>query len=231
MSSKRRRVLIVLRPTVSGIDEGAADRLIDGITAGTDADVRIAYLDVASPSVHEELDLAEADGAASVLLVPVAVPRDKYLITWTARAVANWRETRAGAAVNISIHEPGSVEDVLAGAVAGELGEPGRPITVSAASYRSPAWSVIEEHDRHVLVCKGPRCMAYGAGPLHRALTAASKGTSTKVTGTGCLSPCNLGPLAIENPHGSWFGHLTADHAQALVEGNHEDLGEQLLPR
>lgn len=71
--------------------------------------------------------------------------------------------------------------------------------------------------------------MAYGAGPLHRELTALSKaaraagpdapGSGTKVTGTGCLSPCNLGPLAIVNPESTWYGHLAVDDAAALIDG------------
>lgn len=212
-----RRTVVVVRPTVSGIDEVATRKLIDQVRSAARQDVRLAYLDVGSPSVHEVLDEAVVDGVSDVVLLPVAVPRDKYLTTWTRRAVANWSETRPATQLTVTMHEPDSLADAVASHLGGLLDEPGTPIRDSPASYRSPAWSTIEAHDRHVLICKGPRCMAYGAGPLHRALTANSKNTETKVTGTGCLSPCNLGPLAIVNPPGEWYGHLHPEDASALV--------------
>lgn len=233
MSNNRcsRRVIVVLRPTVSGLDESAARRMFDAVQAGTDADVRIAYLDVSSPSLHEELDRAHVDDVDKVVLIPVAVPRDRYLLTWTSKAVANWRETRIDAELEVTLHETETLEGAVAGQVIDELDSAGKPITASPASYRSPAWSVIEQHDRHLLVCKGPRCMAYGAGPLHRAMSAAAKGTSSKVTGTGCLSPCNLGPLVIANPGGTWFGHVDAGDAEALVSGHEDRLVDHVLDR
>lgn len=214
------RIVVVLRPTVSGLDEASAVAMVDALRASGDRDVGLAYLDIATPTVHDELDRAAGDGLSAISLVPVAVPRDKYLVTWTKRAVANWRESRSGVDLDIRI-----LESDITGAVVAELADliervPHAEIRVSPAAYRSPAWSVIEDHDRHVLVCKGPRCMAYGAGPLHRQLTATSKGTSTKVTGTGCLSPCNLGPLAIVNPAGEWYGRLEPAHAADLVAGD-----------
>lgn len=156
-------------------------------------DVRVAYLDVSSPSLHEELDRAHVDDVDKVVLIPVAVPRDRYLLTWTSKAVANWRETRIDAELEVTLHESETLEGAVAAQLIDELDSAGKPITASPASYRSPAWSVIEQHDRHLLVCKGPRCMAYGAGPLHRAMSAAAKGTSAKVTGTGCLSRATWG--------------------------------------
>lgn len=214
-----RRTVVVLRPTVSGIDESAARTLVERVRERRDHhDVRLAFLDVASPSLHEVLDEAVADGVDDALLLPVSVPRDKYLTTWTKRGVANWVETRPGHVLNVTLHEPDqSLSEAVAARLVDALDEPGEPIRVSAASYRSPAWSAIDPHDRHVLICKGPRCMAYGAGPVHRELTAHSKATATKVTGTGCLSPCNLGPLAIVNPDGDWYGHLEPSDARSLV--------------
>lgn len=194
-------------------------------------DVRVAYLDVSSPSLHEELDRAHVDDVDKVVLIPVAVPRDRYLLTWTSKAVANWRETRIDAELEVTLHESETLEGAVAAQLIDELDSAGKPITASPASYRSPAWSVIEQHDRHLLVCKGPRCMAYGAGPLHRAMSAAAKGTSAKVTGTGCLSPCNLGPLVIANPGGTWFGHVDAGDAEALVAGQENQLEDHVLDR
>lgn len=62
-------------------------------------------------------------------------------------------------------------------------------------------------------------------------MSAAAKGTSSKVTGTGCLSPCNLGPLVIANPGGTWFGHVDAGDAEALVAGQENQLEDHVLDR
>lgn len=212
-----RRLVLVLRPTVSGIDEAAAAALTAAVGSST-IDVQIAFLDVASPSLHEVLDAALDDGIRAVVLVPVAVPRDKYLVTWTQRAVANWRETRSENRIEITLRRV-SLEAAVGAAVVEGGDSGGELISASPASYRSPAWSTVDAHDRHLLLCKGPRCMAYGAGPVHRSLTGASRETSTKVTGTGCLSPCNLGPLVISNPSGTWFGRVAPEDAEALVAG------------
>lgn len=215
-----RRTVLVLRPTVSGVDEKSAERLLREVRGHRDGDVTLAYLDAATPTLHDALDAAVADGLGAVLLLPVAVPRDRYLITWTQRAVANWRETRAGADLLVTFGEDTGAETAVAAAVASACDGAGSAVTASPASYRSPAWSEIEPHRDHVLVCKGPRCMAYGAGPVHRALTAAAKAApqpALMVTASGCLSPCNLGPLVVVYPRGEWFAGLDPDDAETLV--------------
>lgn len=225
----------MLRPTVSGVDEKSAGRLLREVRARRGDDVTLAYLDAATPTLHDALDAAVADGLGAALLLPVAVPRDRYLITWTQKAVANWRETRADADLLVTLGEDRGVESAVAAAVASACDGAGAAVTASPASYRSPAWSVIEPHRDHVLVCKGPRCMAYGAGPVHRALTAATKAApqpGPKVTGSGCLSPCNLGPLVVVYPRGEWFAGLGPDDAETLVadlvDGTDELMGKRV---
>jgi NADH:ubiquinone oxidoreductase subunit E len=70
---------------------------------------------------------------------------------------------------------------------------------VDPGPFRSPAWSQITRHRRQVLVCRGPRCTAYGANQVAAALSErlAKNGLGDDdvlVTATGCLFPCNLGP-------------------------------------
>jgi hypothetical protein len=60
--------------------------------------------------------------------------------------------------------------------------------------FRSPAWSEITRHRRHVLVCRGPRCTAYGANQVAEALTRRLTehhlgDDHVLVTSTGCLFP------------------------------------------
>ncbi|MDN5751289.1 MAG: hypothetical protein L0H64_22765, partial [Pseudonocardia sp.] len=90
----RRWVVLVARPTPSGVDRRSFARLAAEVGAVVADPVRIAHLDQDEPSVHDVLDDAASVGVREVLAVPVAVPADPYLDSWLARAVANWHETR-----------------------------------------------------------------------------------------------------------------------------------------
>lgn len=211
--TSERALVLVARPTPSGVDGRSLHRLATAVADRVPGPVRVAHLDQEDPSVPAVLDALAAEAVPAVLLVPLAVPADRYLTTWIGRAVAHWRASSA---------EPGDGPDVriapgltgfAADAVAGLTGEPGEPVTVSAGGFTSPAWSVLDVPDRHLFVCRGPRCLVHGAGATHRALADAAKGTSTQVTPCGCLGPCNLGPLVVEHPEGTW--HTAVDPARA----------------
>lgn len=207
-------IVLVARPTPSGVDTRWLAKLADALADRLGRTVRVGHLDQEEPSVHQVLDQAEAAGAERVTVVPLAVPRDGYLTQWLDRAVANWRETRGAPelVVERAEEDPAALLDHVTGLVAA----PALPITASPAGFRSPAWSLLPEHDRHLLVCRGPRCTAYGAGATHRALAHATRGTSTLVTPTGCVGPCNLGPLVIEHPRNHWHQKVDAETATVL---------------
>jgi hypothetical protein len=173
-------------------------------------------LEHAEPTIHEVLDAAAAAGTDDVLVVPLAVPDDRYLATWIGRAVANWQETR-GHQLDVRITGGLSSLPAVVDAVAGLADTRGRPITAAPAGFRSPAWSVLEIPDRHLLVCRGPRCTVYGAGATHRALAEATRGTTTQVTPIGCLGPCNLGPLVLDHPGGQRHQQVDPHRAAELA--------------
>lgn len=161
------------------------------------------------------LDDLAAHAVAAVLAVPLAIPDDRYLATWIGKAVANWRETR-GYHLDVRIADGPATLPAVAGAVAGLTATEGDPVTASPAGFRCPAWSILQVPDRHLFVCRGPRCAVHGAGPTHRALAEAVRGTTTQVTPTGCLGPCNLGPLVIEHPAGTWHRHVDPARAAQI---------------
>ncbi|MGH3587181.1 MAG: (2Fe-2S) ferredoxin domain-containing protein [Pseudonocardia sp.] len=213
-----RALVLVARPTPSGIDERSLRTLAAAVAERSPLPVHVAHLDQAEPSIHAVLDEL-ADGATrTVLLVPLAVPADRYLASWIGKAVANWHETR-GDDLDVRTTEGLTALPAVADAIAA-LGD-GVPVTASPAAFRSPAWSVLEIPQRHLLVCRGPRCTAYGAGATHRALAAAATGTTTQVTPIGCVGPCNLGPLVIDHPAGTWHQEVDETRATALIEPRH----------
>ncbi|MCW0215732.1 MAG: hypothetical protein OJJ54_20435 [Pseudonocardia sp.] len=213
-----RHIVLVARPTPSGVDERSLAALAAGVAERAGRPARVAYLDQADPSVAAVLDeiAAIAGPRDEVVLVPLALPADAYLRNWAARAVAHWHESR-GADLHVVLSPPPTaapgMADVLAGLALGES----TPVAVSPAAFRSPAWSVREDPARHVLVCRGPRCTVYGAGDTHRALAAAARDQDVLVTPVGCLGPCNLGPLVVDNPAGEWHESVDAERARALL--------------
>jgi (2Fe-2S) ferredoxin len=212
-----RMILLVARPTPAGFDRRSLTDLAGQVAERLSAPVAVAHLDQAEPSVHTVLDEARATGVGMVVVVPLAVPADAYLRSWTARAVANWRETRDADRPEVRFTADPATSDGLADVVATLALGATEPVTASPAAFRSPAWSTIDPHDRHLLVCRGPRCTAYGAGDTHRALAAAARGTPTLVTPTGCLGPCNLGPLVVEHPAGIWHQDVDTTRAHEIA--------------
>ncbi|MBL1076389.1 (2Fe-2S) ferredoxin domain-containing protein [Nocardia sp. 2] len=189
-----RRHILVARPTPSGVDIASVERLARSCGIG------YALLDQDEPTIHDALDDA-ARTDQPVTLIPLAVPRDRYLDTWIARAVANWKESRdreLDIRITESIDTAGGFTDLIRTRMADE----GAPVTASPRAFRSPAWSEIPEHTAHILVCRGPRCTVYGAAALHRELR--REHPDALITPTGCLTPCNLGPLYITYPDGRW---------------------------
>ncbi|MFC5993228.1 (2Fe-2S) ferredoxin domain-containing protein [Pseudonocardia hispaniensis] len=207
-----RALLLVARPTPAGVDARSLSALAAAVADHTAHPVRIGHLDQAEPSIHSALDEIAADGRHAAMIVGLAIPEDRYLTTWIGRAVANWRETRRHD-LDIRVGTALSSLPALAEILAGLGGTDGTPVTAAPSGFRSPAWSILQIPQRHLLVCRGPRCTAYGAGATHRALAEATRGTTTQVTPTGCLGPCNLGPLVIDNPAGHW--HQAVDPAAA----------------
>lgn len=62
-------------------------------------------------------------------------------------------------------------------------------------------------------MCRGPRCSAYGAGEVATALTRQLDhdgfgDDDVLVTTTGCLFPCNLGPLIVVQPDDIWYTNV-----------------------
>ncbi|MFP5021627.1 (2Fe-2S) ferredoxin domain-containing protein [Pseudonocardia phyllosphaerae] len=213
-----RPMVLMVRPTPAGVDDRALRRLTAAVAAHRPGPVLAAHLDQGEPSLHQVLDDLVAAGHDGVLVVPVALPADRYLTTWTERTIANWRETR-DAALEIRLGAGPSSSEGFAAALARLGDDDGKPVTASPAAFRSPAWSVLEVPDRHLFVCRGPRCTAHGAGATARELAARARGTGTQVSPVGCLGPCNLGPLVVEHPGGIWHDRVDAGAAAAMHIG------------
>jgi (2Fe-2S) ferredoxin len=107
-----------------------------------------------------------------------------------------------------------------------------QPGTNSPVNHNPPAdwahdpagWSEIPDHRHHVLLCRGPRCTALGAGQLADVLRNQIKAQKllhndrVLVAQTGCLYPCNLGPVMVVYPEGVWYGTLDNNTVEQIVQ-------------
>lgn len=186
-----------------------------------------AFVDGGSPSLPDALGLCAAHGMARVLVVPVYLPTDRNLDTWLNRVVRRWLHHHAAADFAVHMTPPLGDAPELAAAVldfvARYADAPMKPLSANQASPNSPEWSLIPPHSYHALLCRGPRCNAAGAGEaaevLKQRLKAKNMGDdAVLVAQTGCLYPCNLGPVMVVYPEGVWYGGLTETGVERIVE-------------
>lgn len=166
---------------------------------------RLAYLQLGTPTLHQVLDEIAADRPrAEVRLIAVpSAGAPAPARSWLRRVAADW--TRG---------HPNTLDVRVAES----------PVTGEEAGLSSPAWEQIPRHGRHLLVCRGPRCTARGGADIAVAVDESLRAhgldeDQVLVTQTGCLFPCNHGPVMVVHPEDRWLGCVTADQVRALVAG------------
>lgn len=193
--------------------------------------VTATFIDGSSPTLPDALGLCAAQGVARVLVVPVYLPTDRNLDNWLSRVVRRWLHHHPAADFTVHMTPPLGDAPELAEAVVALVARcvdaSGKPLSANHANPNSPEWSVISPHTYHVLVCRGPRCNTAGAGEtaqvLKQQLRAKNMGDDeVLVAQTGCLFPCNLGPVMVVYPDGVWYSGLTVTAVTRIVETHFE---------
>jgi len=165
------------------------------------AGARLAFLQGAEPTLVRVLDELHADGVRELRLEPVTTDDPTFARSWVGRVAGHWHRQQVDPPL---IH----------------FGE--RTVTGREAPLTSPAWETPPPHRHHLLLCRGPRCSARGSDDTYRALVMAlvERGLTDAdvlMAQTGCLFPCNHGPVAVVYPEGAWYGPVTPDGAARLV--------------
>jgi (2Fe-2S) ferredoxin len=87
----------------------------------------------------------------------------------------------------------------------------------------------------HVLVCRGPDCMARGAQDVYTAVALEThrRGLSEEEvvqTQSGCVAPlCGTGPVVCCYPSGAWYARVTPQDVPDLV--THDIAGGRVVER
>lgn len=195
--------------------------------------VQAAVVDRGGPSLPAALDGCAAEGASKVLVTPVAFSVDRALLRWLERVVCRWARDRSGSenVPEVIFSAPLAAHPALAEAVEQAVADAEDEESVPATdrgNLEDPAgWSKIPPHERHVFTCTGPRCTARGAGDLwsrlkrrlrERGLSGEEGWARVLVAQTGCLYPCNLGPVMVVHPEGSWYRVPGLEVVDRIVE-------------
>lgn len=201
---------------------GALARLERAALAATTGPARLVRLEGTGPSLIDALDAMRAAGHARIRVQPLGLPFPEGLAAWLPGVLAHWRGRGENADTALTLgpdpaRDEGAVAALAAAALAGEA----RDAATARPSLGKPGWNDPPDFDVHLLVCTGPRCAVHGAGTLVRRLKdeCAAAGVSDRclIARTGCLYPCNRGPLVVLYPHGRWHRLPDDDAVRAFV--------------
>ena len=188
-----------------------------------------ALLEQGGPSLPQALEVSRRAGAETVVILTVFTPVEAATRNWLLYLARQWQRQSAapvpvlfaqlfngGSDVADAAMESVSRALLSGAAVTSGSGNAGRP---------DPGWSVIPPHASHVLFCQGPRCTVAGAAELGAHLRKRLKDAGLDrgprhvlAARTGCLYPCNLGPVMVVYPEGIWYCALDEEAISQIVD-------------
>ena len=203
---------------------------------GTGWVVAEALLEQGGPSVPDALAACARAGAEKLVVLPAFMPVEIATRNWLRFVARRWQEQSATSAQVIlteSLSGQAVVRDAAIRLVQEAAKAVAQPISVGhKTGTPEPDWSVIPTHDHHVLFCHGPRCTASGAAELgaffRKLLKDAGMDEGPRqvlAARSGCLYPCNLGPVMVVYPEGIWYCGLD-ESALAQIVDQHFRNGE-----
>lgn len=234
MPANRQRPVIILYGRAAFDRQQNVAQIAARLNAAGDQEFIAAYEDLTGPSIPDVLDALVQRGVGQALVIPVAFPADPSLTAWLAGALSAWRQDEARQEFDLRIGPP--VEQFFDAAEAVQAAiavEPARlkAVVGTAPSMGKPGWTDVPEHARQVFFCLGARCAHRQATPLYQHMRKLMKNIRPLNNGpqramcvrSGCLYPCNQGPLLIVQPDGVWYGNLDEAMLERIV---HEHLLE-----
>ena len=214
-------IYCISQPSLSAAN--ARDLLASLKKAATDigCPTQAIRLEGSGPGLPDALRLAKNAGALNVVVQPIGFAMGASILAWLPGAIAYW-QTAEGEGVAVWLKDPPDPNAVLPAMIAVALdGPPARSAHGVKPSLGKAGWQYLPDHDTHILVCTGPRCAFRGAGTLTAQLkrALAEEGLSDRclTTTTGCLFPCNQGPLIALYPQNAWYVVPDEDALRQIV--------------
>ena len=228
-------VVIVGRGGYGAAPREELDRVVSSLAGtGRYRDVRYAFMEQGKPALPGVLEECMAAGARRLLIVPALVPMDRTVRWWLPLAIRDWvRENVADDGMEVVLAPPLGDSEFLGEVVRAAVADVRDCVAVRDdpnITDRERSWNLIPAHRHQVFLCHGPRCTlanapktwAYFQEKLRDSKLRGEQGVMT--VRTGCLYPCDLGPIMVVHPDGTWYGgvdeaaidRIVAEH---IVEG------------
>ncbi|GHF05413.1 hypothetical protein GCM10016455_28360 [Aliiroseovarius zhejiangensis] len=184
-------------------------------------------LDASGDGMWSALDALYAQGATRIELRPIGLPFSQSLEKWLPGAAGSWLDRQGAKAPDLFMAAvPQADSRVVHSAARARVAL--TRIRPKAAGEIGRGWDAPPDFRHHLLVCAGPRCHLKDAPSLADALKVelgrARVRSQCLVTTTGCLFPCNAGPVIVHYPQGHWYrvadlADIRCFVSQALREG------------
>ncbi|GHA18831.1 hypothetical protein GCM10007989_12710 [Devosia pacifica] len=170
----------------------------------------VVRLEGTGQTLQNALDACLVAGHARVLVQPIGLPFSQSLAAWLPGVLAHWKQS-SGARMDLLLGSE-TIAEGLVGALATQAVanvSDATPIDAQKPSLGKRGWDAPPPFRHHLLVCTGPRCHYRGAPDLKLALNEALVAEGVKdaclMATTGCLYPCNKGPMVALYPRGEWY--------------------------
>ncbi|WP_196260528.1 (2Fe-2S) ferredoxin domain-containing protein [Pelagibacterium limicola] len=214
-------LFLVSQPYLSG---RRFKQLQAGLAEATRVASRVVRMEGTGQSAMDALDALAADGARDILVQPVGLPFSDSLLAWLPGALGVWQRESAIAGLSLSLatDQIGDAE-VLRTIAESALAraDAAQPVDAEEGTIDGKGWDEVPPYTDHLLVCTGPRCVYRRAGLLRDVLNdeLSRQGVmrSTLVATTGCLFPCNNGPMVAHYPAGRWYRLATQEAVSTFV--------------
>lgn len=193
------------------LSKKAFDRLDVAAMEATPLPARLIRLEDTGPSLITALDEMRAEGFRRIRVQPLGVPFPETLLNWLPGVLADWRMRGGNSDTALFLGaDPATNPQALGAlAVSAVSASPAKPINGIAPRLGKPGWNAPPDFEYHLLVCTGPRCAVHGAASfthmLKEELKEAGVFQRCLTTQTGCIYPCNQGPVLALYPHGHWY--------------------------
>ncbi|WMT91014.1 (2Fe-2S) ferredoxin domain-containing protein [Pelagibacterium sp. H642] len=172
----------------------------------------LVRLEGSSTSLPDALDALVARSHRRILIQPIGLPFTESMRAWLPGAVGNWLERTGRDDLELAIgREVLETTDLLERIAASALDnvDTAEPATTAKTSLGKPGWETPPAFAHHILVCTGPRCHYRDAASMVVALKSEisrqKAGHKCLTTRTGCMFPCNKGPMVAVYPRGEWY--------------------------
>lgn len=232
-------VILLTRGIFAERQSGELERAVAAVqSSGAYSPVVGAYVDHGTPDLTTALDTCASAGATSILVAPIYSPIDRFLSTWIPQILRRWLRRRPQfKGVEVTLAPAVGMSDALARAALETLAAAERDggsdelDEALGADYGNPGFNVIPAYQHQALVCVGPRCATRGSSEIYervresiarqgmaRSKDAPVSKNRVSLIRTGCLFPCNLGPMIVVHPGDTWYCSVTPEMVDEIVE-------------